>query len=659
MRDLPKIKGFELEKALAYGTSSWVCRAKHTNLKRTVALKILDNTSAENEKQLERFLREARAASTLRHPNIVALHNISLCPDTGLRYMSYEYIDGPTLAQVLQRERTLHEPRALGIALGIARALTCAEEKRVIHRNLRPAKILLTPTGIPKLSDLGMATRHDAFGRAISGTKRFGSPFYTAPEVARGEEIDHRTDLYSLGITLYHMLSGELPYASELFARRVEQLRVLGLPLASEANPRISAKASRLCQRLAAWEPGDRYPTAAAVVKDLETMECEIRAPAKGSEQRFLLETQALRRPFTEVRIRIRVEKDREEILRREFERTKIRIGRGDSVDLRIDDSVVSRLHAELSWVENALLLSPLSTTNPTSVNGKRIHESTELDKNDLIQLSDEYTVFVDWDAQDPPPIENNTGTASWSATNDENAEAEAWLDALAGDDSDAGVTGTLEISGGSVGEATATLTEEEIRGDAGGDAGIVASLLGDDAPDEKPTAMWIPVDKGDSDDDDETPTAKHDPSAGDQSRPATPHAEQDDDDDEDVTAEWDQRREREDIQRLDANAEVGTAKWSGDITGPVLFPNGADAVSAAGLVQVGSGAACGIRLDPMAPRKAAVIFGSGDMVLLVNVADVPTAVTRNKDPVPDQVVLEDGDVLTVCGLEIRFELGA
>jgi serine/threonine protein kinase len=581
--------------------------------------------------------------------------------------MSYEYIDGPTLADVLRQQRVLSEPRALGIALGIARALTCAEENRVVHRNLRPAKILLNPTGVPKLSDLGMATRHDAFGRAISGTLRFGSPFYTAPEVAQGGEIDHRADLYSLGITLYHMLSGELPYAREPIAQRVEQLRVLGLPLASEANPRISARASRLCQRLAAWEPDDRYPTAAALVVDLETMDCKIKAPAKDSEQRFLLETRAIRTSATDVCVRIRVEKAREEILRREFERTKIRIGRSDSVDLRIDDAVISRVHAELSWDENKMMLSPLSTTNATTVNGKRIHESTELEKNDLVQLSDEYTVFVDWDTTDPPPAASDKGTTAWSATDEENAEAEAWLEALGGDAP--ATTGTLNVPSADA-NATATVTEEQIRGDASGDAGALESLLEDDsdeAADEKPTTMWVPPDAHDSDDDEEDkPTARFDPGPGNPNPSAPPAAKRGDDaprrdeeEDADRTAEWDQGKEREDIARIDAELDAGTAKWSGDIAGPVLFPKGSDAVSAIGLIQVGSGDACAIRLDPSAPRKAALFINSNGTVLLVNVADDPAAVSRNEDQVPDKVVLEDGDVLMICDLEIRFEIGA
>ncbi len=207
----PSIPGFEILERLGVGGMGVVYRARQTAMDRVVALKVLRDELAREEEYLRRFLREARLAGRLRHANIVSALD---CGNAGGRFfMIMEFVEGEPLDRVLKRRGVLPEAEALEIARGIAEALQHAWYHKVIHRDLKPQNVLLTREGIPKVCDFGLCRDVRDLPHLTSLGLIHCTPEYSSPEQARGEkDIDVRADLYSLGITLYEMLTGTIPY---------------------------------------------------------------------------------------------------------------------------------------------------------------------------------------------------------------------------------------------------------------------------------------------------------------------------------------------------------------------------------------------------------------------------------------------------------------
>jgi class 3 adenylate cyclase/tRNA A-37 threonylcarbamoyl transferase component Bud32 len=260
---------YRLIKRIGSGGMAEVYLAYDEVLEREVAFKVLDRKHAESKEAVERFRREARSAASLSHdPNIVAIHDRGETQD-GTYYIVMEYMEGGTLEDLIEREGPLPPGRATEITIQVAKALSVAHEKGVVHRDIKPQNILLSRTGEAKVADFGIARAATATTMTQAGSV-MGTVHYISPEQALGEAATPRSDLYSLGVVLYEMLTGKLPYDAETTAGIIMQ-HVGGLSRSPrETNREVPEELDAVTARLLAREPEDRYPDAHALVEDLD-----------------------------------------------------------------------------------------------------------------------------------------------------------------------------------------------------------------------------------------------------------------------------------------------------------------------------------------------------------------------------------------------------
>ena len=256
---LPKaIGGFEIIGRIGRGGMGTVYKARQVSMDRIVALKILSPELASDEAFVQRFIREARSAAKLSHPNIV--QGIDVGHADGYRYFAMEFVDGITVRELMRKTGgSVNERRALKIAFAVARALEHAHEKGIVHRDIKPDNIMITRKGVVKLADLGLAraaTRDAEI--TVTGTA-LGSPHYVAPEQARGaKDIDTRADIYALGATLFHLVTGEPPYSGATPVAVAAKHITEPVPSAKERNPQVSRATDDLIQRMMAKNPNER-----------------------------------------------------------------------------------------------------------------------------------------------------------------------------------------------------------------------------------------------------------------------------------------------------------------------------------------------------------------------------------------------------------------
>src|SRR5947199_5241035 len=188
---------------------SSVYRAHDSLLERYVALKVLHEQYNEDDDFVERFKREARLVAQLQHPNIVTV--IDRGEQAGRQYIVFEYIEGENLKELVVRRGRLEVREALEIAIEVARALGFAHEHGLVHRDVKPQNVLLNGDGRAKVTDFGIARSVDVDGMTQTGTV-LGTSNYIAPEQASGQRVDSQTDVYSLGVVLYELLAGDVPF---------------------------------------------------------------------------------------------------------------------------------------------------------------------------------------------------------------------------------------------------------------------------------------------------------------------------------------------------------------------------------------------------------------------------------------------------------------
>jgi tetratricopeptide (TPR) repeat protein/tRNA A-37 threonylcarbamoyl transferase component Bud32 len=256
---------YELLSEIARGGMGIVYRGRDLALGREVAVKILPPSLRGGETPL-RFMREARTMAQLQHPNIVAIHDVG--EDDGAPYFVMELIEGPRLRNFFTTENL---PGFFDIAVQICRALDYAHSKGVVHRDVKPSNILLSSLGLVKLADFGLARAMEMERISVSGAF-IGTAAYIPPEQAMSENVDARSDLYSLGVVLYELACGRLPFTSDSPFSVVFQHLHTSPVTPRLYNPNISAGLEQIILKLLRKDPAERYPSAAQVIEAMEAM---------------------------------------------------------------------------------------------------------------------------------------------------------------------------------------------------------------------------------------------------------------------------------------------------------------------------------------------------------------------------------------------------
>jgi len=273
------IKGYLILKQLGSGGMGDVYLAKQTSLDRLVAIKILPAHLASDEDFIERFVVEARAAGKVFHENIVAAVDIG--ESNGRYFFTMELVEGPTLQQLILRRGAQTEKFSLDIVRQVARGLKHAYAHGLIHRDIKPANIMITTEKVAKICDFGLARDLESDVTATKPGVVHSSPAYASPEQCKGVlNLDHRTDMYSLGVTLFEMLTGERPFqagtASALFIKHATETP----PSPQEINPEVSDATTALVLRLLRKEPKQRFETYDLLIEAIDACE-KPRTPPK------------------------------------------------------------------------------------------------------------------------------------------------------------------------------------------------------------------------------------------------------------------------------------------------------------------------------------------------------------------------------------------
>ncbi|MCO5167323.1 MAG: protein kinase [Planctomycetes bacterium] len=464
--ELPKelaggvVADYALELPIGQGGMSWMFRARRP-AGEVVALKVLDPALARDQggELVQRFLREGPAAASVRHPNVVGAVDHGTCPRTGVHYIALDFVDGQTIEDMLTVRGAMPEAEALNVALGVAQALTGLAAAGIVHRDVKPANILLDAAGTPRLADLGVAKLLNAGALTAAGAL-LGTPHYIAPEQAIGmEQVDARTDLYALGVTLFRMVTGQLPFAGEGFLDVVTRHVNEDLPDPRAFAPEVSADTARLIASLAARDPDDRYPDARAAAEDIARVllgqeahgSPAVAKGANGAAPRPRAEPRTARhveddgptpvalprprssppaperaappppRPAAQAAgartrtppprqapptLRITVRTGSHVLARKKFDQDVITIGREPRCDVHIDNPMVSRHHCEIRRTDGRFSVLERNTTNGTYLGGARLNGERDLRPGDVIGVTKKFEVEVAWDVVAPPSPE-------------------------------------------------------------------------------------------------------------------------------------------------------------------------------------------------------------------------------------------------------------
>jgi eukaryotic-like serine/threonine-protein kinase len=260
---------YVLEELVGHGGMSSVYRAHDRLLERKVALKILHERYGEDDEYIERFRREARAVAQLSHPNIVTV--IDRGEDDGRQFIVFEYVEGDNLKEIVEREGPLALDEVVTLGLEIARGLAFAHERGIVHRDVKPQNVLLNGDGHAKVTDFGIARSLDVEKGVTQTGTVLGTSDYIAPEQASGQVVNRSTDVYSLGVVLFELLTGTVPFRGESFVAVALQHVNEPPPSVLELRPDTPPRLARLVDAALAKDPDER-PSMDELVAELEAL---------------------------------------------------------------------------------------------------------------------------------------------------------------------------------------------------------------------------------------------------------------------------------------------------------------------------------------------------------------------------------------------------
>jgi serine/threonine-protein kinase len=246
-----------------------VYKAHEESLNRFVAIKVLGEHLTEDPGHVERFLREARSAASLNHPNIVQIYAVN--EEDGRHYFAMEYVSGRSLQQILKSSGPLDPIQVAKIALQTASGLRAAHEQGIIHRDIKPANLLIDDRGLVKIADFGLALVTGGVSRLTATGMFMGTPGYLSPEQCLDQDPDHRTDIYSLGVTLYEALSGKVPFTADSPLALLRQIVEVAPPNLGDLNPDIDPEIRTVVARMMAKDRDLRVSSCGELIGGLET----------------------------------------------------------------------------------------------------------------------------------------------------------------------------------------------------------------------------------------------------------------------------------------------------------------------------------------------------------------------------------------------------
>jgi len=270
---------YRLEAKLGSGGMSTVYLARDETLDRPVAVKVMHREMSEQEDQLARFRQEARAVAKLSHPNVVSV--IDAGEDGGHPYIVFEYVEGETLKQRVSRVGALDTQEAIAYAIEVARGLAVAHSRQMVHRDIKPQNILIDDEGRAKLTDFGISRQLEQDGMTATG-RVLGTTDYVAPEQAMGKAVDPRSDIYSLGVVLYEMLVGQVPFKADSQVGVAMKHVNEELPDVQSRRPEASAAVALVVERATTKDPAQRYQAIGEMIDDLSTA-LEVEAARAGT----------------------------------------------------------------------------------------------------------------------------------------------------------------------------------------------------------------------------------------------------------------------------------------------------------------------------------------------------------------------------------------
>ncbi|MDX2227598.1 MAG: serine/threonine-protein kinase [Verrucomicrobiae bacterium] len=280
------VKGYLITGQLGQGGMGTVYLALHQRLDRLTALKVIAPSLVAREDMLIRFQREAQAAARLNHPNIVQIYDYDIDEKTRLHFIVMEYVSGDNLINFVLRDGPFNESDALNLLVQSAHSLHHAHEAGIIHRDVKPENLLLSDLGVLKLTDLGLAkVGYQVHGSLTQVGDAIGTPFYISPEQVEGGDIDHRSDIYSLGATFYHLLTGQPP-----FSGKTSPMIMVSHVKDKPADPRtlmpeISESTAQLILQMLEKDPAKRPQSMAEIVHIIELNQKNIRLAAIAEKQ--------------------------------------------------------------------------------------------------------------------------------------------------------------------------------------------------------------------------------------------------------------------------------------------------------------------------------------------------------------------------------------
>jgi serine/threonine-protein kinase len=269
---------FEILAPLGQGGMGVVYKARDRSLDEVVAIKVLRPDFARDPLMAERFKSEIRLARRVRHRNVSAIHDFGEAD--GLLYISMELVEGVDLKRVVREQGPLPTERAYDVVLQVAAGLQAVHEAGIVHRDLKTPNIMLEPGGVARLMDFGIAKREDAEGGVTVTGQVVGTPEYMSPEQAQGRKVDARTDVYSLGVVVYEVFTGRVPFRGDTPISTILKHLQEPPPLDGPPAERLPARLREVLRRALAKEPADRYPTVAAFADALR----EARSPSRRQQ---------------------------------------------------------------------------------------------------------------------------------------------------------------------------------------------------------------------------------------------------------------------------------------------------------------------------------------------------------------------------------------